>query len=455
VAIKVLLPSLLASRKARYHFQREVDLIAALDHPNIVKIRDSGLIHGQYFFVMEYIDGKPLNLHIQAEKPSFREKNLLFRKICAAVNYAHQQGIIHRDLKFANIIIDKRGEPHILDFGLAKAIGPETQSSPEAVPTITGQWAGSLSSMSPEQAAARPELVDVRTDVYSLGVILFHTLTGRYPYEIGSSTLEALRAIQEAEPLRPTRIIRKFDSEMEAILLTTLAKDRDLRYQSVAELKNDIDNWLEGRPISVRSLSSIYLLRKIVARHRYTSAVAGLLLLIVLGFSYTSFDLYVSARQAKLESDAIGQQWAAQAQQNLAWAKQMTFMYFLQAWQDGRDEEAAAIANILSKGSKEKMAAAFLLGRGPVEERERMLRSGLSDDSKWFVDFVLGEYHLHAGDAQRALEALRRSRKSAVELPPDAHAPPEPATIARLKSRLDRLERQLSGPHKPALGNEQ
>ena len=122
VAIKVLLPTLLASERARYYFEREAELIATLEHPNIVSIRDSGIIYGQYYFVMQYIEGQSLNRYVRSQKLSFRERMVLFNKICSAVSYAHQQGVIHRDLKFANILVDKRGEPHILDFGLAKFV---------------------------------------------------------------------------------------------------------------------------------------------------------------------------------------------------------------------------------------------------------------------------------------------------------------------------------------------
>jgi serine/threonine-protein kinase RIO1 len=189
VAIKVLLPTLLASARARYYFEREAELIASLDHPNIVSIRDSGIIHHQYYFVMQFIEGQPLERYVRAEKLSFRETVILFNKICTAISYAHQQGIIHRDLKFANILVDKRGEPHILDFGLAKAVGLSEQEPEKAVATMTGQLAGTLSTMSPEQAAGRPDMIDVRTDVYSLGIILYHMLTGQYPYEVTGSTL--------------------------------------------------------------------------------------------------------------------------------------------------------------------------------------------------------------------------------------------------------------------------
>ena len=304
VAIKILLPTLMASTRARFYFEREAELIARLDHPNIVKIRDSGIIHGQYFFVMEFIKGQPLYRYVEAQNLSFRQRIILFNKICDAVTYAHQQGIIHRDLKSGNVLIDERGEPHILDFGLAKAVGlsDTDRKDRDAVPTITGQWAGSLSNMSPEQAAAKPELIDVRTDVYALGMILYHILTGQDAYDVSGTVLDALKNIQTAEPQRPTKIIRKFDSDVEAILLAALAKDKQQRYQSVANLQNDIENWLAGRPISVRSISTLYLMRKVIARHRYVAAVVALLLVIILSFSFISFYLYFKKINAGMAS---------------------------------------------------------------------------------------------------------------------------------------------------------
>jgi len=440
VAIKVLLPSLLASARARYYFEREVELIARLDHPSIVKIRDSGIIRGQYYFVMEYIPGEPLDRYVNLQNLSFRKRVILFNKICTAVTYAHQQGIMHRDLKYGNIIIDERGEPHILDFGLAKVIDLSEQAGKDAMVTMTGQWAGSLSNMSPEQAAGKPDLIDVRTDVYSLGIILYHMLTGTYPYDITGSTLEVLQTIQTAEPIRPRQTIRKFDSDVEAILLTALAKERTQRYQSAADLLSDIENWLQGRPIRVRSISTVYLLRKIISQHRYASAVMGLLLLIVLSFSYVSFDLYVTAKKAQKESEVIAQQWADEAARIFTLSRQFSFTRFLQAWYDGRTKEAKWTASFLAKGSKEQKGAMFLLDPKPLIEKEADFHRVFSGKSAWFADFIIGENLLKNGNKKEAFAAYQRSCQGIQQLPQGEKSDFDKFVDGKVKARLYELE---------------
>ena len=442
VAIKVLLPTLLASERARYYFEREAELIASLEHTNIVSIRDSGIIHGQYYFVMQYIEGQPLNRYVRSQKLSFRERIRLFQKICAAVSYAHQQGIIHRDLKFANILVDKRSEPHILDFGLAKVIGLAERDRDKAVVTMTGEWAGSLSTMSPEQAAGRPNLINVRTDVYSLGVILYHLLTGQYPYDITGTTLEVLQNIQKAEPTRPRQIDRKFDPDVEAILLAALAKDPAQRYQSVAELYADIDNWLEGRPVCVRSISTLYLLRKIIARHRYTSTVAALLLLIVLGFSLVSFDLYITAKKAQKELETTANDLTIEAKETLASFRRMTslcFTYILQAWRDGRNKDAFAMSRYLNDGSKEKKAAFFLLDPAPLAKKETDFVKALSGGYVWFADFIVAEHYLKDENRQRALEAYQRSYQAIEQLSQSSRSAGDRLLMDQVRARLYEL----------------
>jgi serine/threonine protein kinase len=350
-----------------------------LDHPNIVKIRDSGIIHGQYFFVMEFIKGQPLDRYVEGQNLSFRERIVLFNKICSAVTYAHQQGIVHRDLKSANVLIDERGEPHILDFGLAKAMGMSELAKKDVMPTIAGQWAGSLSNMSPEQAAGKPELIDVRTDVYALGMMLYRILTGQYPYDISGSVLQVLRNIQGVEPARPGKIIRKFDPDIEAILLAALAKDREQRYQSVSGLQGDIENWLAGRPISVRSISTLYLMRKVIARHRYVASVVGLLMLIIFSFSLVSFELFLNARAAQRDAEGISKQWSEKVNQ----------------------------LNV--EKHKELKAAIFLESPKPLKDKEADFRQQLGDELSWFADLLVGEHHLKDGNKEQALNAFKNS----------------------------------------------
>ncbi|MHC4120401.1 MAG: serine/threonine protein kinase [Planctomycetota bacterium] len=451
VAIKVLLPTLLASARARHYFEREAELIASLDHPNIVSIRDSGIIHHQYYFVMQYIDGQPLERYVRRQELSFRETVVLFQKVCTAITYAHQQGIIHRDLKFGNILVDKRGEPHVLDFGLAKAVGLSEKSPDKALATMTGQLSGTLSTMSPEQAAGRPDQIDVRTDVYSLGVMLYHMLTRQYPYDVSGTTLEALQNIQKADPVRPRQIDRKFDSDVEAIILTALAKDPAERYQSAAELQSEIDNWLAGRPIRVKSISTMYLLRKIITRHKYSSAVAALLFLIILGFAYTCFNLYLTAEKARKEQE----QYAASLSAQTARAKEVTRLFafnnFLENWRLDFNSKAAEPLVFLSKGSKEQKAAMFLFDPRPVAEKEDIFRQGFSDEYCWFVDFIIAENHLRNGDREQALEAIKRSYEAIPRSLPNRSPSVDNWLIRQVRSR----RRQLSTVDEPKVKNKE
>ena len=285
VALKVLPKGSFATPQQKHRFEREINLVARLQHPNIVTIYDSGLAQGQYYFAMEYVHGRPADVYVEETKPSIDETLRLFAKICAAVNYAHQQGVIHRDLKPGNILIDAEGEPHILDFGLAKAAGPGLLDGGVPV-TVTSEFMGTLAYASPEQTKGDPSLVDIRTDVYSLGVVLYKMLTGAYPYDLSDKLAELLENITEAKPQKPSSLRRELGDEIDTIVLTALAKDKERRYQTAGELGRDVERFLQGQTIEARRDSLSYMLRirgrAFVQRYRVLSLLGVILIAALL-----------------------------------------------------------------------------------------------------------------------------------------------------------------------------
>jgi serine/threonine protein kinase len=434
VALKVLLQGPQISLPAQYRFEREVDLASSLQHPNIVTIYDSGIAKGQYYFAMQYIEGKPLDEYIQTEKLSLRQTMELFNHICSAVAYAHQRGMMHRDLKPGNILVDDEGQPHILDFGLAKLTDDSEQTSPEAIMTsIPGRVIGTLAFMSPEQASAQPDSVDVRTDVYSIGVILYKILTGDFPYDVTGMMLAILRTIQETEPIRPSKIVPRFHSEIEAILLKALSKDPSYRYQSAAHLAQDIDCWLKGLPVSARSDSSLYLLRKIITKHYYASSVVALLLIIVLGFSCFYYQLYSRLRQSSITLQDTIQSLNKETAQYSYIARKITFTDFLQAWSAGSLKHSEFIAKRLIGGTREGVAAFFLLNPKPLADKIAKFRQRLEENEPCFVEFIIAEHYLKDGNKEGALKAYHNC------ILQTEHLKKDPWLAAQIKGRLYEL----------------
>lgn len=310
VALKVLREGRYASEATRRRFEREIELVATLRHPHIVTVFDSGRTRdGHQYFVMDYIRGAPLDRYVLDAAPGVRDKVRLLAAVAKGVNHAHQRGVIHRDLKPSNILVDEAGEPHILDFGLARPVG----RAEVTVTAATGLVAGTLPYMSPEQARAQPDAVDVRSDVYSLGVILYELLTGRYPYPIEMDVVRTLQHIVETPPLRPRRLARlpdtsgvgvsplAIDADLETIVLKALAKEREQRYQTAGELARDLELYLAGEPIQARRDSAWYVLRKTLRRHRLAAGVAAAFLLVVCAALVVSVAYW---RQAAAQRDA-------------------------------------------------------------------------------------------------------------------------------------------------------
>lgn len=249
VAIKVMMEGPFVGPKDRARFEREARVLAQLRHSNVITIHDTGVASGRLFIVMDYIDGLPLDVYLVKQSISLREEIELFIKICEAIGAAHLCGIIHRDLKPSNILVDQMGEPHVLDFGLAKAHDDDLdlQQTLHDI-TMTRQFVGSLPWASPEQAEGRPDHIDVRSDVYTLGVILFQMLTGKFPYPIVGHVRDIIENIIHREPIKPSSVARELEDDLETIVLKALSKEPARRYQSTTETRAGSSSLSRRRP---------------------------------------------------------------------------------------------------------------------------------------------------------------------------------------------------------------
>ncbi|MGE3182918.1 MAG: tetratricopeptide repeat protein, partial [Phycisphaerae bacterium] len=336
VAIKVLYGGSFAGGSELARFEREVQILASLRHPHIVTVHDSGVAPGgSLYFAMDFIDGAPLDLHFDtATYPAATRLHDIvsaFVPICDAVNAAHLRGVIHRDLKPSNIRVDKDGRPQVLDFGLAKLIDFEEEADKTLnvnnayTMTAQGQFVGSVPWASPEQASGEIDL-DVRTDVYSIGVLLYQLTTGAFPYDVRGPIDEVISRIRSAPPASPQSRNRQIPTDLETIVLKALAKERERRYQSAGELRDDLKRFLANEPVEARRDSGLYLVRKLIARHRITVGVAVAFFLLMTSAAIVSSALYAgqvrersraeqqteianrqrdTARAARAESDAV------------------------------------------------------------------------------------------------------------------------------------------------------
>lgn len=284
-AIKIMREGALAGANEKARFDREKRVLAYLDHPNIVGILDSGTASGHFYFVMDYISGQALDVYIADRRPTIREILELFATICEAVNAAHLRGVIHRDLKPGNIVVDHSGKPFVLDFGLAHSVaGEDPGVSHTPLMTLTGQFVGSVPWSSPEQVEAIPGTIDTRTDVYALGLILYHMLTGQFPYDVTGSVRDIMHNVLTAEPARPGTLRPDSGDEIETIVLKCLSKERQRRYQVAGDVAREIRRYLAGDPIEAKADSTWYVLKKSLRRHRVPVSVAGLLAVLIMVF---------------------------------------------------------------------------------------------------------------------------------------------------------------------------
>ena len=248
VALKVIGLGQWAKKAHLERFRLEAKAAASLNHPCMVPIYEIGERDGCCYFSMGLVEGRQLDAVAKREPIPFRHAAELIAKLARAVHYAHEHGILHRDIKPGNILLDEKGDPHLTDFGLARLV--ETESDV----TRTAEVLGTPSYMAPEQAVGNNAAVSSATDVYGLGAVLYQLLTGQPPFA-GGTTYETIKLLEDTEPRPPRLLNPKVDRDLSTVCLKCLEKDPKRRYPAAAGLAVDLERWLEGRPITARRVS--------------------------------------------------------------------------------------------------------------------------------------------------------------------------------------------------------
>jgi eukaryotic-like serine/threonine-protein kinase len=303
VALKVIRPGLVSPEVVK-RFQHEAQILGRLQHVGIAQVYEAGLDEkGRPFFAMEFIDGMPLDEYVRARGLDAAARLDLVALVCDALQHAHDKGVVHRDLKPGNILVDDSGQPKVLDFGVAHVTAPGLLSTISQ--TQSGQLLGTLSYMSPEQIAADPSALDGRSDVYSLGVILFELLAHRLPYNLEHLPMhEVARVIQHQEPSRLGSVDTLYRGDIEIIAAKALEKDKARRYATAAQLASDIRRYLHGEAILARPASALYQLSKFARRHKaVVASIAGIFATLLIGTAVSIFFAIRAEENARVASE--------------------------------------------------------------------------------------------------------------------------------------------------------
>ncbi|MCC6361188.1 MAG: serine/threonine protein kinase [Phycisphaerales bacterium] len=423
VAIKLLLPGA-ATERSRNRIAFEADVLARLQHPGIAQVYDAGFADVRYptgeyaqqpFVALELVQGETLIRHASAGRLDLEQRLQLFLKICDAVQHAHQHGVIHRDLKPGNILVDPSGQPKVLDFGVARILTPESEISTQQ--TMAVQFIGTLRYMSPEQARGDQAQVDTRTDIYSLGTILYELLSGSPPHDLAELPLhEAIRTICEAAPARLASVDRDLCGDLDTILSKAIEKDPVRRYQSVGEFSGDLRRYLRREPITARPPTVLYSISRFSRRNRGLVIGAALALAsLIIGTIATATFAWRASRSAEV---AKGNEARARAAAARADAVVQMLLDVVRSpdpelvrgpgftVRELLDEVSAQVSQRFRDQPETEAAMHATLGKtyraiGLVEKARPHLQAALSLRRQLF-----GENHLEVADSQHALASL-------------------------------------------------